>query len=114
MPLQETKILNEAERILDERVRPYLRSHGGNIFLKEIRDGVLYMTLTGSCSNCSASWLTVEDLVKPVLTEEIPELKDVSLDQTVDSETLQLIRDVLEGRQVFGETLKSNAGKTGV
>ena len=39
----------KVEAILDEQVRPYLRSHGGDVRIRELRDGVLYVELLGQC-----------------------------------------------------------------
>lgn len=104
MPVQTSDLLSQAEKIVNDRIRPYLHSHGGDIVIDEIRNGVLYFTLTGGCSGCSASWLTVEDLIRPAILEEIPELTDVSVSQQMDAETLQMIKDVLAGREIFSKT----------
>ncbi len=38
-----------------EQVRPYMESHGGNVELLSLDDGVARLRLEGSCSDCSAS-----------------------------------------------------------
>ena len=35
-----------------ERVRPYLRSHGGNVEMLGIAEGVVRLRMLGSCNGC--------------------------------------------------------------
>ncbi len=59
-------------RALDE-VRPYLQSHGGNVELLGIEEGVAHLRLVGSCDGCPSSSLTlrlaVEDAVQKAAAE---------------------------------------------
>jgi hypothetical protein len=45
------------ERVTEalERVRPYMESHGGDVELIEVRDGIAHLRLQGSCRSCAAS-----------------------------------------------------------
>src|SRR5436853_1989897 len=43
---------------LDE-VRPYLKSHGGNVELVKVEDGIAHMRLQGSCHGCPGSTMTL-------------------------------------------------------
>src|SRR4030095_2016779 len=43
-----------------DRVRPYMESHGGDVELLGIEDGVARLRLEGSCSSCQASSATPE------------------------------------------------------
>ena len=55
-------------------VRPYMESHGGNVELLAVDDGVARIHLRGSCSDCSASSVTLELAVKKALEEAAPDL----------------------------------------
>ena len=44
---------------LDE-VRPYLASHGGNVELLGVEDGVVRLRMEGSCSGCPSSTMTLK------------------------------------------------------
>jgi Fe-S cluster biogenesis protein NfuA len=57
-----------------ERVRPYMESHGGNVELLSLREGVARIGLRGSCSSCAASAVTLEHAVKQALEETAPDL----------------------------------------
>jgi nitrite reductase/ring-hydroxylating ferredoxin subunit len=50
------------ERVLEalDTVRPYMESHGGNVELLDLEDGVAKLGLQGSCNGCAASRATLE------------------------------------------------------
>ena len=83
------------ERILDEQVRPYLRSHGGDVQVKEFTDGVLYVELLGQCSNCPSSTITTQNVIEEALRQELPQIQKVVLDQPVSEELLEMARKIL-------------------
>jgi Fe-S cluster biogenesis protein NfuA/nitrite reductase/ring-hydroxylating ferredoxin subunit len=58
-----------------DSVRPYLESHGGNMELLGIEDGVARLRLQGSCKTCPASSATLELAVKQALDEAAPDLE---------------------------------------
>jgi len=64
------------ERVVQalNRVRPYMESHGGNVELLGIEDGVARLRLEGSCKTCSASSATLELAVRQALEEMAPDL----------------------------------------
>ncbi len=62
-------------------VRPYLQSHGGDVELVRIEDGIAFVRLHGSCNGCSMSAVTLRDGVEEALValpevDRIEELKD--------------------------------------
>jgi len=61
-----------------EKVRPYLQSDGGDISLVEVTDdNVVKVRLTGACSGCPYSMMTLKAGVEQALVKEIPEIKEV-------------------------------------
>jgi len=58
-----------------ESVRPYMESHGGNVELLSLEAGVARLNLQGSCSDCSASSVTLELAIKQALEEAAPDLE---------------------------------------
>jgi Fe-S cluster biogenesis protein NfuA/nitrite reductase/ring-hydroxylating ferredoxin subunit len=62
-----------------ETVRPYMESHGGNVELLGIEQGVATIHLRGSCSDCSASSVTLELAVKQALEEAAPDLEGLEV-----------------------------------
>lgn len=64
------------ERVTEalDSVRPYMESHGGNVELVAIEDGVAKLVLQGSCHGCAASRATLELAIKQALDEHAPDL----------------------------------------
>jgi Fe-S cluster biogenesis protein NfuA len=71
-----------AQRVQDalDTVRPYMESHGGNVELLGVEDGVARIHLRGSCSDCSASSVTLELAVKRALEEAAPDLAGLEVE----------------------------------
>jgi Fe-S cluster biogenesis protein NfuA/nitrite reductase/ring-hydroxylating ferredoxin subunit len=58
----------QVEEALDE-VRPYVESHGGQLDLLGVEDGVVRVSLSGSCQGCAGSEVTLRRGVEEVLRE---------------------------------------------
>jgi Fe-S cluster biogenesis protein NfuA/nitrite reductase/ring-hydroxylating ferredoxin subunit len=72
---------------LDE-VRPYMESHGGDVELLGLADGVARLRLRGSCEGCAASSATLELAIKKALMEAAPDLDGLEVDgaEAVDAQ----------------------------
>lgn len=70
------------ERVLAalERVRPYMESHGGDVELLALEDGVARLRLRGSCSDCAASAMTLELAIKQALEATAPDLAGLEVE----------------------------------
>jgi Fe-S cluster biogenesis protein NfuA/nitrite reductase/ring-hydroxylating ferredoxin subunit len=66
----------EAEEALDE-IRPYIESHGGELTLVDVQDGIVTVRLHGSCSGCAASAMTLRRGVEEKLRERLSWFKEV-------------------------------------
>ena len=71
-------IIMRVSRVLD-LARPYIRSHGGDVELVEVRDNVVYVRLHGSCNGCSLSAVTLRDEIEAALRTNIPEITGVQV-----------------------------------
>lgn len=76
------------ERVAEalERVRPYMESHGGDVELIGVADGVAHLRLQGSCRSCAASSATLELAVRQALEEAAPDLVGMDVEGVVDPE----------------------------
>lgn len=74
--LHPAPVEQRVEGALDE-VRPYLRSHGGEVELLAVRDGVVRLRLQGSCSGCPASRTTLEQAVEQAIRTGVPEVEAI-------------------------------------
>lgn len=62
-----------------DTVRPQLQSHGGDVELDRIEDGVAYVRLSGACNGCSMSAVTMRNGVEQALTEKVPGIVSVEV-----------------------------------
>lgn len=91
-----TEELRKIEAVLDERVRPALRAHGGEIEIDRLEDGVLYVKLLGQCAGCPSADLTNETLVEAELVRALPELvRKAVVVQTVSDELWEQAKKLL-------------------
>jgi Fe-S cluster biogenesis protein NfuA len=58
-------------------VRPYLESHGGNVELVAIDEGVVQLALQGSCSGCPSSALTLKHAVEEAIYKAAPDVREI-------------------------------------
>ena len=61
---------------LDE-VRPYLESHGGDVELRAIEDGVVRLALRGSCDGCASSAATLELAIEDAIHKLAPDVEAI-------------------------------------
>ncbi len=91
-----TEDMKRIEAVLDEKVRPALRAHGGEIETDRLENGVLYVKLLGQCAGCPSADLTNETLVEAELKAALPELVEkVAVIQTVSDELWEQARRLL-------------------
>jgi Fe-S cluster biogenesis protein NfuA len=64
------------EKALDQ-IRPSLMADGGNVELVEVEGDLVKVKLTGACSGCPMSQMTLKMGIEKHLKKEIPEIKEV-------------------------------------
>lgn len=88
-------MLEQIEQVLNERVRPQLALHGGDIRSLGCEDGVYRFELLGRCCGCPAADLTTESLIREELLGAVEGLKQVVLVQSVSDALLDEARAIL-------------------
>lgn len=78
----------QVEEALDQ-VRPYIESHGGGLELIEVDDGVVHVRLSGSCSGCAASAMTLRRGVEETLRENYENFKEVVAHEPEEAEAAE-------------------------
>ncbi len=68
-----TKIIG----LLDQYVKPAVEMDGGAIQFKSFDEGIVTLTLQGSCSGCPSSTITLKNGIEGLLTRMVPEVKEV-------------------------------------
>ena len=60
-------MLEKIEAVLNEKVRPKLAEHGGDLKVLKYEGGVVHIQLLGQCSNCPSAYLTTESVIQAQL-----------------------------------------------
>ena len=68
-----------------EDVRPYLRSHGGNVELLGIDDGVVRLRLQGSCHGCPSSAVTMQQTIEEAILGKAPDVTAVEVEGVTET-----------------------------
>ena len=99
MPDVET-LKEKVERVIEERIRPALRFHGGDIRLIEVIGSDVKVRLLGACCFCPSAQSTMEDVVIGSLKEELgDEIGRVILWNEISDELLDFARDFFKRKQ---------------
>ncbi len=78
----ETRVLQALEK-----VRPYMRSHGGNVELLSItEEGVVKLRLEGSCHSCPSSRVTLKYAVEEAIYKVAPDVTAVEAEGVMESQ----------------------------
>jgi Fe-S cluster biogenesis protein NfuA len=64
-----------------DKIRPYLRSHGGDVELLNLQDDVARLRLQGTCKSCPSSSVTLELAVRRVIEEACPDLAGFEVEE---------------------------------
>jgi Fe-S cluster biogenesis protein NfuA len=71
-------MLKEKVEAVLSKVKPLLQRDGGDVELVDVQpDGVVKVRLTGACSGCPMSTLTLKNAIEETIKKEIPEVKSV-------------------------------------
>lgn len=78
------------ERVTEalDSVRPFLASHGGNVELLSVQDGVARLQLQGSCNGCPSSAATLEHALREAIDAAAPDLLGLEVEGAVGLEDL--------------------------
>ena len=76
------------ERVVQalDSVRPFLASHGGNVELISVEEGVARLQLQGSCNGCPSSAATLEHALRDAIDAAAPDLLGLEVEGAVGLE----------------------------
>lgn len=69
--MSENALEDKLKQIMDEKVRPLLAAHQGNIQVVDVKAGIVTVRLTGACATCPGSRSTVADIVETQIKEAL-------------------------------------------
>jgi len=80
------------ERVLGAlaEMRPYLDSHGGDVRLLAVADGVVRLQLQGSCSGCPSSALTLRNGIEAAIYRAAPDVERIETEDAPVQTLLQI------------------------
>ena len=93
------ELYNEINAVLDEKVRPSLHSHGGDVEIAGIEGNVLKVRMVGKCSGCPSASLTLEALVESEVVANIAQIEKVVLLTGVSDETWEMAYAIIDRRR---------------
>lgn len=94
-------MLHRIEAVINDKIRPQLSLHNGDIELVSLEKGILRIRLLGKCSGCPSAILTTEELIGREIREAVPEITDVILVTGVAEELISQARQILSPKAHF-------------
>ncbi|MFP3156273.1 NifU family protein [Lachnospiraceae bacterium ZAX-1] len=91
--------IEDIQKVLDEKVRPELSSHGGDIEVIELQEDTLKVRMKGQCSGCPSASITMEQLVEAKIKEAFSGIKTVAVINGVSDALIEEARAVLQRRR---------------
>ncbi|WP_026894612.1 NifU family protein [Clostridiisalibacter paucivorans] len=88
-------MVDKVKEILEEKIRPRLISHNGDVRLLEVKNGVVRIKLLGACSGCPHSDMTTKDFIEQKLKEEFPWVNEVVISREVSPELIDMAKKIL-------------------
>src|ERR671928_1122303 len=83
--LHPVDVETRVRRALDD-VRPYLGSHGGDVELLGVEDGVARVRLEGTCNGCPSSTVTLRNAIEEAIMQAAPELERIDAEGVAEPE----------------------------
>ncbi|MCA0400954.1 MAG: NifU family protein [Proteobacteria bacterium] len=74
---EDAETVETIKELLETRVRPAVAGDGGDITFRGFRDGVVYLTMKGSCSGCPSSTATLKHGIQNLLRHFLPDVQSV-------------------------------------
>jgi Fe-S cluster biogenesis protein NfuA/nitrite reductase/ring-hydroxylating ferredoxin subunit len=67
-----------------DKVRPYLKSHGGNVELTSLENGIARLRLQGTCKSCASSSVTLELAIRHAIEQACPDLMHFEVEGIIE------------------------------
>jgi Fe-S cluster biogenesis protein NfuA len=65
------------QELLDKEVNRSIAGHGGHLSIIDVRDGNLFIAMSGGCQGCAASQVTLRQGVEVMVRRVAPEIVDI-------------------------------------
>lgn len=71
------QIVDNIKQVLETYIAPAVAGHGGEVNFVEYKEGRVLLELSGACSGCAGSTMTLKFGVESMLKEMVPEVVEV-------------------------------------
>ena len=71
-------IVKNITEVMEQYVTPAVASHGGAVNFISFENGVVLVELSGACSGCAGSTMTLKHGIEQMMTSLIPEVNAVA------------------------------------
>ncbi|MGD9637629.1 MAG: NifU family protein [Alphaproteobacteria bacterium] len=68
---------NKIQTLINARIRPAVQQDGGDVVYKGYENGIVYVSMVGSCSSCPYAMITLKEGIEKVIINYFPEVKAV-------------------------------------
>ncbi len=93
-----------------EEVRPYLHSHGGDMEVVHLEDGVVRLKLHGSCDGCTASDATIIEQVEAALKDHWVDFRRIEVEEmTAEPHPPPVVGSITTGLQITSRKMSGHA-----
>lgn len=65
------------KQLLETRIRPFVQEDGGDVSYVGYENGIVKLTLAGSCASCPSSQATLRNGIENMLMHYIPEVRGI-------------------------------------
>ena len=90
------------EKVLDEKDRPNLALHSGDVKVEKLEDRKLYVRMVGACAGCPSAQVDIEEIVSSELTQVFPDLQEVIMVTGVSDSLIDKARELIRQRHQAG------------
>ena len=73
----DTELKAAVQALLDKEVNRSIANHGGKISIVDIRQGKLFISMSGGCQGCASSQVTLRQGFEVMLKRVAPEIDDI-------------------------------------
>ncbi len=73
------KLYDKVEQIIAKEIRPFIEADCGMIDLREVKENIVYVHLSGACAGCPGAAMTLKGGVERILQMKLPSVRSVEL-----------------------------------
>jgi NFU1 iron-sulfur cluster scaffold homolog, mitochondrial len=76
-PRNDAQIREDVDAILQSDINPSVASHGGKISVVDVKDGIVYLSMSGGCQGCAAASVTLRQGVEVMIRRQVREVVSI-------------------------------------